>query len=132
MEQYADFPKMLYNAAGQDEIANSPGEEARLEALGFQSPGKGDPAAFSRAVLGGIPDGYQPQQYPAVIRNQEGDEVTVSSAADERRVRLSWGEAVPDEPPSPADEFAEFRAWKAARVGQTAAPKRAARSAAPQ
>jgi hypothetical protein len=131
MQQFSEFPKMLYNAEGEGEVANSRGEEARLEALGYQQPktdAKASKRAFDRAMRGAPPEEYRPEEYPKWIEDRGHEPVLVTDAAAEDRIRRSWSEeepepaaaplsVEPDPAPAPSEElFKAFLAWKESRA----------------
>jgi hypothetical protein len=97
--QHEEFPKMLYNAAGKGEVANSLGEEAALEARGYRGAQDIDIKAakleFERVTGGGPPLSYKPESYPKWIEAPGHEPVVVADAEAEARIRRSWGEVLP-------------------------------------
>jgi hypothetical protein len=118
--QYEEFPKTLYNAAGEGKVANSLGEEAALEARGYRGSQdigiKASKLEFERVTGGGPPLSYKPEPYPKWIEAPGHEPVVVADAEAETRIRRSWGEVLPEPEELPLSaEYADFLAWRAAQ-----------------
>jgi hypothetical protein len=112
---YSEFPKLLYNSAGEPAIANGPGDEAGLAARGYSAPSiEGAAEAFDRIKNYSTPVDYVAAPYPTWIVSADGTkEMLVADAAHERRIRAAWGEEMPEpEAETDAALLADFQAWR--------------------